>query len=104
MPQTLTAAPLITKGRSKRLVALRNQRMIVRYYYWREIQRRRSDDVFEILSNDEFFLEEITVRRIVRDQLDFFTQLKKEKASEKRLQQIIREMQEARYSQMEMFD
>lgn len=86
MTETLTAAPLITKGRSKRLVALRNQRMIVRYYYWREIQRRRSDDVFEILSNDEFFLEEITVRRIIRDNLELFSLLKKEKPGEKKLQ------------------
>jgi len=95
--------PHNTKGRSKRLVALRNQKMIIRYYYWREIRRTRSDDVFEILSNDEFFLEETTVRRIIRDQLDYFTELKKEKANEKRLQQIINELQQSRYSQISMW-
>ena len=85
MPTPLTDTQL-TKGRCKRLVALRNQRMIVRYYYWREIQRRRSDDVFEILSNDEFFLQEVTVRRIIRDHLEYFDLLRREKPNEKKLQ------------------
>jgi len=82
----ITLPPQLPKGRCKRLVALRNQKMIVRYYYWREIQRRRSDDVFQILSNEEFFLQEVTVRRIIRDNLDHFHQLKKDRPNEKKLQ------------------
>lgn len=90
------------KGRNGRLVTLRNRKMIIRYYYWREIQRRRSDDVFAILSNEEFFLQEVTVRRIIRDQLDYFSELKTEKPSEKKLQSLMQE-QQSRYSQMQMF-
>lgn len=102
MPQPITTTLQI--GRSKRLVAIRNHRMICRYYFWREIERRRSDDVITILSRNEFFLEEITVRRIIRDQLDYFTELRKVQPSEKKLQQIIQEYQESRYRQMEIFN
>jgi len=82
MPTTL---PPVSKGRCKRLVQLRNERMIIRYYYWREIQRRRMDDVFLILSNDEFYLHETTIRRIISGNLHLFHQLKEQKPSERQL-------------------
>ena len=94
----------ISRGRNKRLIALRNQKIVIRYYYYREIQRRRTDDVFEILSSEEFFLHEITVRRIIHDNLDYFFELKKEKANEKRLLQIIEEARQKRYSQASLFN
>lgn len=86
MSETFTAPSIKHKGRSKKLVALRNQRMIIRFYYWREIQRRRSDDIYEILANEEFFLHEITIRRIIREHFEYFHQLKKERPPEKKLQ------------------
>jgi hypothetical protein len=72
--------------KSRPLTEVRNQKIIIRYYYWREIQRRRSDDVIAILSEEEFFLDEITIQRIIRRYLDKFFQLKKEKPSVKKLQ------------------
>jgi len=74
------------KTRSRPLVQNRNHRIIVRYYYWREIQRRRSDDVIQILSEDEFYLDPITIQRIIRKNLDKFFELKKEKPPLKKLQ------------------
>lgn len=75
----------LNKGRSARLVARRNRKMVIRYYYWREIKRLRSDDVFSILAHEEFFLEEITIRRLIRKNLDYLTYLRKERPSEKKL-------------------
>jgi hypothetical protein len=74
-----------TKGRNPHLVSKRNDRIIIRYYFWREVERRRTDDVIGILSNDEFFLHEHTIRRIIRQHLDKFSILKKEKPSPKAL-------------------
>ena len=42
----------------------RNRIMTARYYYWTEIKRRRFDDVLRILSDNEFFVEERTIRMI----------------------------------------
>lgn len=84
MPNLLPSR--VTKGRNKEKVELRNQKIVIRYYYWREIQRRRSDDVFDILAEQEFFLEQITLRRIIRANLHYFSHLKKEKPAEKKLQ------------------
>lgn len=43
------------KGRNKNLVELRDQALLRRYYYWTEIKRLRFDDVYQILSEREFF-------------------------------------------------
>ena len=76
----------IRKGRNRELVLKRNEQIIIRYYYWREIQRRRSDDVIEILSHKEFYLNKNTLRRIIVANLDKFTKLKEEKPSTKKLE------------------
>lgn len=74
-----------TKGRSRRLINIRNEKLMLRYYFWREIKRRRTDDVFQILSAEEFYLDEITIRRIIRAHLHLFEQLKSARPSERKL-------------------
>lgn len=76
----------IRKGRNRELVLKRNDRIIIRYYFWREVQRRRSDDVIDILSQKEFFLNQSTLRRIIRDNLDKYSILRTEKPSAKKLE------------------
>lgn len=76
----------LRKGRNRELVLIRNDRIIVRYYFWREIQRRRLDDVIDILSKKEFFLNTSTLRRIIRDNLDKYSLLKEEKPSPRKLE------------------
>ena len=38
----------MSKGRNKRLISLRDETLIRRYYYWTEIERRRFDDALKI--------------------------------------------------------
>lgn len=54
------------KGRSKALVAARDQRMFERYYYWTEKRRLRFDDAIKKLSEEEFFVSEGRVLQVVR--------------------------------------
>lgn len=54
------------KGRDKRLIKLRDQKLIERYYYWTEVKRRRFDDAILILSESEFFISQQRVLYIIR--------------------------------------
>lgn len=54
------------KGRSRRLIALRNQKIAERYYYWTEVRRLRFDDAVKILSEQEFFLSEFMIWQILK--------------------------------------
>lgn len=54
------------RRRDNRLIEKRNAKIAARYYYWTEIQRRRSDDAIRQLSEEEFFLSEATIIRIIR--------------------------------------
>lgn len=58
------------KGRSKNLISLRDEKLIRRYYYWTEIQRRRFDDALTILSQEEFFISEARIMAIIRKNCD----------------------------------
>ena len=63
------------KGRNKRLISLRDETLIRRYYYWTEIQRRRFDDALKILSEKEFFLSESRIMAIIRQNCDKLTDI-----------------------------
>ena len=39
---------LMTKGRDKNLIELRDEALCRRYYYWTEVQRLRFDDALPI--------------------------------------------------------
>lgn len=65
----------MNKGRSKRLIALRNKKLIRRYHYWTEVKRRRFDDVLRILSQEEFFITESRIVRLLTENGDLFDDL-----------------------------
>lgn len=55
------------RGRDAKLVARRNAKILQRFIYWTEEQRLRSDDAVKILSQDEFFLSEQTVMKVLNE-------------------------------------
>jgi hypothetical protein len=54
------------KGRDKRLIALRDEAVCRRYYYWTETRRLRFDDALKVLSEKEFFISEERILVIIR--------------------------------------
>jgi hypothetical protein len=49
-----------------RLLA-RNRKLIHRYLYWTEVERRRFDDVLHILEWEEFFIGQQTIMAVLRE-------------------------------------
>lgn len=66
-------------------VDIRNRTLIARYYYWTEIKRRRFDDVMNILSVQEFFVEERTISNALLDFSDYLNDLYDAKADARAL-------------------
>lgn len=64
----------IAVNRAER-IKLRNKVMVARLYYWREIMRRRLDDVIIILAENEFFVDERTINNAWMEYADFFEYL-----------------------------
>ena len=56
----------MSKGRYKELIALRDEALCRRYYYWTEERRLRFDDALCILSKQEFFISEERIMSIIR--------------------------------------
>ena len=54
------------RQRDHRLIERRNAKIAARYYYWTEVMRLRSDDAIRQLSEEEFFLSEATILKILR--------------------------------------
>lgn len=54
------------KGRSKRLIERRNQKIVQRYYFWTEVKRLRFDDAVKQLAENEFFLSEFMIWQILK--------------------------------------
>jgi hypothetical protein len=65
----------IRKGRSSKLIHLRDICLIKRYYDLNEIKRIRLDDVLHILSTKEFFISEQRIWSIVRHNTDMLDTL-----------------------------
>jgi hypothetical protein len=63
------------RGRSSKLIHLRNKKLVERYYYWSEIKRLRFDDVINILSTQEFFITERTITEVLRNGNDYLNTL-----------------------------
>lgn len=75
-----------TEPTSRRVrVDVRNRTLIARYYYWTEIRRRRFDDVMNILSAQEFFVEERTISNALLDLSDYLDDLYAVKADARQL-------------------
>ncbi len=60
----------MSKGRDKKLIEKRNEALCRRYFYWTEVQRLRFDDAVKILSQQEFFIAEETILKIIRTYAD----------------------------------
>jgi hypothetical protein len=79
------------KGRNPRLILLRNQQLVKRYYYWYEVQNLRRDKVLETLSECEFFLEEVRIQELISQNSNLLKELKATypngSASEKQLRE-----------------
>lgn len=59
----------------------RNRVLVARYYYWAEIKRRRNDDIYKILSDNEFFVEQRTISNALLDNEEYYLQLMRERPS-----------------------
>lgn len=59
-------ANIMSKGRNKELIRLRDEALCRRYHYWTEIQRLRFDDALRRLSECEFFISEERIMAIIR--------------------------------------
>lgn len=69
----LSSTPLRRSAASRgERIRLRNRVMTARLYYWREIMRRRLDDVMIILAENEFFVDERTINNAWLEHADFF--------------------------------
>lgn len=56
----------MSKGRDKNLIEKRDEALLKRFHYWTEVQRLRLDDAVRVLSQNEFFISEERVLRIIR--------------------------------------
>ncbi|NNV54544.1 transposase [Limnovirga soli] len=74
------------KGRNSNLIQLRNEYLIKRYYYWYELERKRTDDVLDILSEKEIFLDRDYILTLIRQNGILLKQLKQSKPNAKRLE------------------
>ena len=54
------------KGRDKKLIHSRNKKLLRRYHQLAEVERLRFDDTIKKLSEDEFFISEVRVIEIIR--------------------------------------
>lgn len=53
--------------KDKKLIETRNAKIVERFTYWTEVKRRRVDDTMKILSEEEFFLSENTILKIIKE-------------------------------------
>ena len=68
------------RGRNRKLISLRDEKLLYRWYYWTEICRRRLDDALQILSQEEFFISEERIIAIIRENSHIFERIQKEHA------------------------
>jgi hypothetical protein len=78
----------MSKGRSKKLMQLRIEYLVKRYYYWYEIERLRIDDVLNTLENKEVFLDSTYMLRLINQNNHLLKQLKQNRVSARKLDQF----------------
>ncbi len=71
---TFVQTEVMGRGRNKNLIDRRDEKLLLRYYYWTEVERLRFDDALQILSEKEFFLSEERIIKIIREKYDLFVQ------------------------------
>jgi hypothetical protein len=72
-------------GNKVELLTTRDQLLVARYYYYFHLKRMREDDVFNLLSKQEFFIVPDTIYRRVVEQNHTLNELIKTNASAARL-------------------
>lgn len=73
-----------TKGRSGRLIKLRNEAMCDRFYFYQKIHHYHFAKCIEQLSND-FFISQIEVPKIIRQMSDYIAIIKTDPPTIKQL-------------------
>jgi hypothetical protein len=76
------------RGRSPDLIKLRNAKLLERFFFHSEIQRIRFDDVLRILQYQEFFIDERTILKILRDHSDKLNEMKEQHRSKLERKQL----------------
>lgn len=66
----------------------RNKMLVLRYYYWTEVKRRRTDDVIDILSCQEFYVERRTIWNAILDYGEYLSELARTRPSLRNLRNI----------------
>ncbi|HMO63317.1 MAG TPA: hypothetical protein PKC39_14625 [Ferruginibacter sp.] len=77
------------KGRNPYLIQLRNQYLVKRYYYWYDLERKRRDDVLEILSQHEVFLDVDYINFVMRQNNHLLKELRAAKVSAGKLDKFV---------------
>ena len=90
----LSSTPLRRSAASRgERIRLRNRVMTARLYYWREIMRRRLDDVMIILAENEFFVDERTINNAWLECADFFEWLCSTHATVRQLRRMFPQLE-----------
>jgi hypothetical protein len=63
----------MSRGRDRKLIDRRDAMLLRRYFFWTEVKRVRFDDALRKLSEDEFFISEERILRIIREKYDTFS-------------------------------
>ncbi len=66
-------------ARDSELIKKRNENILRRYFYWTEVERLRFDDALRILSEEEFFISQGLIMKIIRancEQIKSFAEAK----------------------------
>ncbi|MEG0889921.1 MULTISPECIES: hypothetical protein [Bacteroides] len=72
----------------KERLDIRDRMIVARLYYWREIVRKRLDDVLVTLSDEEFCVEERTINNAWAKQADYFEELCRNRTTARQLQKM----------------
>lgn len=63
------------RGRSEKLIALRNDALTDRYYYYGKFTDKRYEVILDLLSN-EFFISGVTISEVIGDNSNKLSELK----------------------------
>lgn len=83
--QRLKAQIPFATGNKTELLTTRDALLVARYYFYFHLKRMREDDVFNLLSKQEFFITPDTIYRRVIEQNHTLNELIKTNASAARL-------------------
>jgi hypothetical protein len=74
----------MSRGRNRALIEKRDRKLLIRYHYWTEVERLRFDDVLRVLSQEEFFISEERIMKIIRENNDILTLMTRQSPTAKK--------------------